>query len=111
MRNLPGVISVFRHKVLGITPGLEHLGSIKWELLLCLLASWVLIFGCVFKGVRTVGKVVYVTATLPYIFLFILLIRGLTLPGGPSGALFYLTPDFSKLQDIQVHYDKFLMLF
>ncbi|XP_046551332.1 uncharacterized protein LOC124261054 [Haliotis rubra] len=46
-------------------------------------------------------QAVYVTATLPYIFLFILLIRGLTLPGGPTGALFFLTPVFSKLLDIQ----------
>ncbi|XP_067653314.1 sodium- and chloride-dependent glycine transporter 2-like [Haliotis asinina] len=92
----------WQHKVLGISSGLDHIGSIKWEILLCLFISWAIIFGCVFKGVRSVGKAVYVTATLPYIFLFILLVRGLTLPGGPSGALFYLTPDFSKLLDIQV---------
>ncbi|XP_046543736.1 sodium-dependent proline transporter-like [Haliotis rubra] len=82
--------------------GLDDVGGVKWELLLCLFISWAIIFGCVFKGVKSVGKAVYVTATLPYIFLFILLVRGLTLPGGPSGALFYLTPDFSKLLDIQV---------
>ncbi|XP_048251436.1 sodium- and chloride-dependent glycine transporter 1-like [Haliotis rufescens] len=92
----------FRYKVLSISSGLDQLGSVKWELVLCLLVSWLLIFGCIFKGVRSVGKVVYVTATLPYIFLSILLVRGLTLPGGPDGALFYLTPDFSKLLDIQV---------
>ncbi|XP_048251435.1 sodium- and chloride-dependent GABA transporter 3-like [Haliotis rufescens] len=92
----------WQYKVLGISSGLEQLGSIRWELVLCLFASWLLIFGCIVKGVRSVGKVVYVTATLPYIFLFILLVRGLTLPGGPDGALFYLTPDFSKLLDIQV---------
>ncbi|XP_067652464.1 sodium- and chloride-dependent glycine transporter 1-like [Haliotis asinina] len=101
----------FQYKVLGITGGLEQLGSIKWELALCLLASWVLIFVCIVKGVKSVGKVVYVTATLPYIILTILLVRGLTLPGGPSGAMFYLTPDFSKLLEIQVWLEACLQVF
>ncbi|XP_067653183.1 sodium- and chloride-dependent glycine transporter 1-like [Haliotis asinina] len=92
----------WQYKALGISSGLDQLGVVRWELLLCLLVSWILIFGCIIKGVKSVGKAVYVTATLPYIFLFILLIRGLTLPGGPTGALHYLTPEFSRLLDVQV---------
>ncbi|XP_046543629.1 sodium- and chloride-dependent glycine transporter 1-like [Haliotis rubra] len=101
----------WQYKVLGISGGLERLGSIKWELALCLLASWILIFGCIVKGVRSVGMAVYVTATLPYIILTILLVKGLTLPGGPSGAIFYLTPDFSKLLEIQVWLEACLQVF
>ncbi|XP_048245750.1 creatine transporter-like [Haliotis rufescens] len=89
-------------KVLSISSGLDQLGGIKWELALCLLVTWIFIFGSLAKGIKTIGKVVYVTATLPYAFLFILLVRGLTLPGGPQGILFYITPDFSKLLDVQV---------
>lgn len=47
-------------------------------------------------------QVVYFTATFPFIVLFILLIRGLTLTGAGDGILFYLKPDFSRLADPQV---------
>ncbi|XP_048254664.1 sodium- and chloride-dependent GABA transporter 3-like [Haliotis rufescens] len=99
------------YKVLSISSGLDQLGSIKWELALCLFASWFLIFATLVKGVRSVGKVVYVTATLPYGLLFILLVRGLTLPGGTDGALFYITPNFSKLSNIQVWIEACVQVF
>ncbi|XP_046582683.1 sodium- and chloride-dependent glycine transporter 2-like isoform X2 [Haliotis rubra] len=98
-------------KALGISEGIEHTGSIKWEMALCLLASWFLIFICVVKGVRSSGKAVYVTATLPYVILVILFIRGLTLPGGTDGALFYITPNFSKLLEMQVWLEACLQVF
>jgi hypothetical protein len=47
-------------------------------------------------------QAVYITATLPYILLSVLLIRGLTLPGSVDGILFYITPDFTRLKDFQV---------
>lgn len=45
----------------------------------------------------------YVTATSPYVLMIVLLIRGVTLPGAREGVLYYLTPDFSRLADMQVH--------
>ena len=47
-------------------------------------------------------QIVYFTATFPYVILFILLGRGLTLPGAGSGIMYFLKPDFSRLQDAQV---------
>ncbi|CAG2256720.1 DAT [Mytilus edulis] len=47
-------------------------------------------------------RVVYVTATLPYILLTIILIRGLTLDGSINGVILYLRPDFSKLLKTQI---------
>jgi SNF family Na+-dependent transporter len=49
------------------------------------------------KGARTVGKVVYVTVTMPWILLLIFVIRGLTLPGAVEGINYYLTPNWKKL--------------
>lgn len=37
------------------------------------------------------------TATFPYLVLFVLLIRGATLPGAWRGVVFYLKPDWEKL--------------
>lgn len=49
-------------------------------------------------------QVVWVTATLPYIVLLILLIRGATLPGAWRGIVFYLQPDWQKLRSMAVRF-------
>ena len=64
--------------------------------------AWLLVFGCLYKGVQSVGKVVYVTATFPYVVLVILVIFGATLDGAKDGITFYLKPDISKLGDSSV---------
>lgn len=56
-----------------------------------------------FNIMLSLFQAVYVTATLPYILLTVLLIRGLTLPGSVDGILFYITPDFTRLKDFQVN--------
>jgi solute carrier family 6 amino acid transporter-like protein 5/7/9/14 len=61
--------------------GLEHMGAIQWKLALCLFAAWVIIFLCLIKGIKSSGKVVYFTATFPYVVLVILFFRAITLPG------------------------------
>ncbi|NWI54380.1 S6A11 protein, partial [Calyptomena viridis] len=83
--------------VLAISAGIEHIGNLRWELALCLLAAWTICYFCIWKGTKSTGKVVYVTATFPYIMLMILLIRGVTLPGASEGIKFYLYPDISRL--------------
>ncbi|XP_040918144.1 sodium- and chloride-dependent GABA transporter 2-like isoform X2 [Toxotes jaculatrix] len=88
--------------VLSMSGGIEEVGTVKWELLLCLLACWVACYFCIWKGVRSTGKVVYFTAVFPYVMLAVLLVRGLTLPGAWQGVVYYLYPDPSRLADLQV---------
>ena len=38
----------------------------------------------------------------PYVLLFILLIRGVTLPGAKDGIVYYLKPDFTRLTESTV---------
>ena len=56
------------------------------------------------------SQVVYVTATVPYIFLTILLIRGLLLPGSAAGIRFYIMPNFKRLLQLKVisQYSKYV---
>uniref|UniRef100_A0A2C9K6E9 Uncharacterized protein n=1 Tax=Biomphalaria glabrata TaxID=6526 RepID=A0A2C9K6E9_BIOGL len=89
------------NNVLEISPGLEELNGLPWHSALALFVSFALVLLCVIRGVKSVGKVVYVTATFPFILLTILIIRGATLPGALDGFLFYVTPDWSKLMQVQ----------
>ncbi|XP_023155604.1 sodium- and chloride-dependent GABA transporter 2-like isoform X1 [Amphiprion ocellaris] len=92
----------WERRVLAISGGIEEIGSIRWEVLLCVIAMWIICYFCIWKGVKSTGKVVYFTATFPYVMLLILLIRGLSLPGALQGVKFYLLPEASRLTDPQV---------
>uniref|UniRef100_A0A671XIY6 Transporter n=1 Tax=Sparus aurata TaxID=8175 RepID=A0A671XIY6_SPAAU len=98
-------------RVLNITGSIHEMGSVRWELALCLLLSWIICYFCVWKGVKSTGKVVYFTATFPYLMLLVLLVRGLTLPGALDGIKFYLYPDPSRLSDPQVWMDAGTQIF
>nr|CAB3266322.1 sodium-dependent proline transporter [Phallusia mammillata] len=91
--------------------GIEDPGIVLWDLCLCLLLAWILVFLCLIKGVKSSGKVVYFTATFPYIILIILLIRGCTLEGALDGILFYVRPKWHKLQTAKVWKDAATQIF
>ena len=59
---------------------------------------------CAFVIFDTVTfQVVWFTSLFPYVLLFILLIRGVTLPGAKEGIIFYVYPDIDRLKDSQVN--------
>ena len=96
------ISSFFSNYVLEKSSGLEEFGTVRWHLAVALVCAWILIFLCLMKGIKSVGKVVYVTALLPYVLLTVFLIKGLTLPGALDGILFFIKPDFSRLLNGQV---------
>ena len=109
--------------------GISDLGWPRWTLLGCLLIVYSLLYLSLFKGVKAsgecyfggfhtylfdlahlivklyAGKVVWVTATMPYFILSILLFRGLFLPGAGQGIIYYLSPDLSRLKHTQVSHE------
>lgn len=105
------VIEFWERRVLNISSGIEHIGKLRWELAACLALAWFICYFCIWKGPKSTGKVVYVTATFPYVMLLVLLIRGVTLPGAFDGIKFYLYPDISRLSDPQVWVDAGTQIF
>lgn len=92
----------FHNEVLKISSGVGEVGGLVWPVVGAVLFTWVIIFLANFKGVRVLGKVVWLTATFPYVMLTILLIRGVTLPGAWDGIYFYIYPNFDKLKQPKV---------
>ncbi|GJQ74717.1 hypothetical protein Trydic_g21568 [Trypoxylus dichotomus] len=80
----------------------EDFGHLRWQLVLCLLFSWVVGYFCVIKGVQTAGKAVYFTTIFPYIILTALVIQGALLDGAVDGILLFITPEWEKFADAEV---------
>ena len=71
----------FNQEVLRVSDGLWELGDPSWWMTLCIGVTWLVNFLCLFKGIKTSGKVVYFTATFPYVIILILLVKAATLEG------------------------------
>ncbi|KYN03706.1 Sodium-dependent serotonin transporter [Cyphomyrmex costatus] len=84
-------------RVLGITSGIESIGKIQWELLGCLIIGWLLVYLIIRRGLHQSGKIIWFSALFPYVVLFILLGRAVTLEGSYDGLLYYVTPRWEEL--------------
>ncbi|KAG2465256.1 SC6A3 protein, partial [Polypterus senegalus] len=85
--------------------GINDLGLPRWQLTSCLVVVIVVLYFSLWKGVKTSGKVVWITATMPYMVLTVLLLRGVTLPGAIDGIKAYLSVDFLRLCEASVWID------
>ncbi|XP_064608852.1 sodium- and chloride-dependent glycine transporter 1-like isoform X2 [Liolophura sinensis] len=101
----------WRNHVLELSDGIDDIGQIRWQLLLCLALAWILVFLCLCKGIKSSGRVVYFTATFPYLVLLILLVRGVTLPGSMDGIRFYMVPQWERLLEFKVWGDAAVQIF
>lgn len=55
------IVLIYRKGVLDVSEGIENMGNIQWKIALCLLLAWGLIFAALFKGVKSTGKVSYLS--------------------------------------------------
>ncbi|XP_072044236.1 sodium- and chloride-dependent GABA transporter ine-like isoform X4 [Amphiura filiformis] len=92
----------YDYRVLDISSGIDDPGGMRGEILGLLVVAWILVYLCLFKGVASSGKVVYFTATFPYLVLFALLINGVMLEGAIEGIKFFLIPEWEKLLEADV---------
>ncbi|XP_055904335.1 sodium-dependent nutrient amino acid transporter 1-like [Eupeodes corollae] len=82
----------------------DGIGMPSWQLTICLLFTWIMIAIIIIKGVRSSGKASYFLAIFPYVVMFILLIRAMTLPGASKGVMFFITPQWDMLFTAKVWY-------
>jgi len=103
--------SFFFNKVLNLSDSIFSIGSIRLNILLGLIVCWVWILLSIWKGPLTVGRVVYVTVTVPWLILIVFVIRGVTLPGAMEGLKYYLTPNFAQLRNPELWHAAFSQIF
>ncbi|XP_051912478.1 sodium-dependent neutral amino acid transporter B(0)AT1-like [Hippocampus zosterae] len=87
----------FNNQVLHRTASVEILGGFQPGLFCLYIFSIVLCTLAIVKGVKVSGKITLVTASLPYLLLAVLLVRGLFLEGAGDALQYLLTPQLSKL--------------
>lgn len=95
-------LDFWQNQVLQQSSGMDDLGGFQWGMLGAFTVAWILVYLCVYNGVQSSGKVVYVTATLPYVALVVFFFRAITLPNAATGVTFFVKPDFSVLLDATV---------
>ena len=87
----------FNTHILHLSSGIDEFGSIQVPIFISLIASFLLILLSLQKGIKSLSTVIKFTATAPFIILFVLLIRGMTLPGAEVGVRAFFVPDWSQL--------------
>jgi len=77
MRNLHYLLKplfISSRKVLTISGGIDEMGGPKWELVLCLALSWIVVYLCLIKGIKSSGKVSSFTGKSFFLLSFIIVI-------------------------------------
>ncbi|CAG5056600.1 unnamed protein product [Parnassius apollo] len=101
----------FHIRLLQMSSSINEIGGIVWPIFFCNVICWILVYLCICNGVKSVGKIVYFTVLFPYVVLFALFIRGVTLPGAAQGILYFILPDWSQLKNAKVWADAATQIF
>ena len=60
------------------------------EVYIATLATWIIVYFCMWKGVNSSSYVVWVTVPLPVLFIFIMVVNNLALPNASDGIKMYI---------------------
>jgi SNF family Na+-dependent transporter len=76
---------------------------LKWKLILGLALGWFIIGTCMLRGVRFLGRLSLFTTPFPFLAMFALLIRAVTLNGAAEGLNFIWTvTDLKYIYELSV---------
>ncbi|CAJ0929685.1 unnamed protein product, partial [Mesorhabditis belari] len=91
----------FENFVLQKTSGIDDIGGMNWKLFVAMIFIWVICGLIVWKGIKIMGKISYITTSIPYIIVGVFFIRGFFLDGMRVGLDYYLLkPNFERIYDL-----------
>ena len=62
--------SLLSRHILQISDSISDMGSVSWQIVLCLVLAWIIVYLCLFKGVASSGKVSHDHLSTIFIFLY-----------------------------------------
>jgi len=65
----------FKKEVLRLSNGIHEMGSLNYGLVVCLIITYASIFVCIYEGIKSSSKVVYITCPAPLILMLILFLK------------------------------------
>ena len=83
----------------------------SWRVLLLVAVVWALNVHILRRGIASIERAVRVFVPLMWVFMVVLIVRGLTLPHGDEGVALLFTPDFSLIGDPHVWQGAFGQIF
>uniref|UniRef100_A0A914IAH5 Transporter n=1 Tax=Globodera rostochiensis TaxID=31243 RepID=A0A914IAH5_GLORO len=92
----------WNRQAIDTTDSIGDFGGFNWKMTGYLVFSWFLIYLCVMKGIKSSGKVMYVTATFPYVVMTMFLFRSIMLEGATDGLRYMITPNLYRLSEPEV---------
>ncbi|MEM1054153.1 MAG: sodium-dependent transporter [Bacteroidota bacterium] len=82
-----------------------------WWPMIAVATIWTLTILLLWRGTETIEKGVRVFVPLMWLFMIVLIVRGLTLEGGVDGVLYLFTPNLDGIGDVRVWQGAFAQMF
>ncbi|MBI2649976.1 sodium-dependent transporter [Candidatus Woesearchaeota archaeon] len=101
----------FFNNILHLSDSINNIEGITDVVFIALVAGWIGVYFSVWKGTKSVSKVVNFTTPFALVLFLIMLVRAVTLKGSMEGLIYYLKPNFSALLDAEVWIAAFSQIF